>query len=60
MVVVEPEVAVDVINYLKHLNCFMCEAGDEAFFDRFNAEGERFEKDAATLAALRESGWQRP
>lgn len=60
LVVVTPEVAVDVINYLKELNAFTCEGGDIDFFDRFNNEGEKFEKDEETLAALRESGWQRP
>lgn len=60
MVIVRPDVAVDIINYLKDLNHFRCECGEESFFDRFNNEGEKFEKDEATLTLLRESGWQRP
>lgn len=60
LVVVTPPVAVDVINYLKSLDCFTCEAGVEDFFDQFNDEGVMLEKDEKTLAMLRELGWQRP
>jgi hypothetical protein len=60
LVIVTPEVAVDVINYLKSLDCFRCEAGVEDFFDTFNDEGAILEKTEATLAMLRENGWQRP
>lgn len=60
LVIVRPEVAVDVINYLKELNCFTCEAGLVTLFDQFNDEGVKFEKDKKTLATLRKHGWQRP
>ncbi len=61
LVVVTPEVAVDVINYLKSLDYFRCEAGEAGFFDWFNDPGAAvLEKTEATLSALREHGWQRP
>ena len=59
LVIVSPETAVEIIDYLKELDCFRCEEGETNFFEKFNADG-KFQWTAVEKDLLREEGYQRP
>lgn len=60
LVLVSPEVAVDVINYCRHLNIFSAE-GDVQFVERFEAlDFNKQDPKAWWFKRLRREGYQRP
>jgi hypothetical protein len=58
LVLVTPEVAIDLINYLQHLDHWTSE-GDTEFCDHYDT-GKRFEKSEKWLKLLGKYGYQRP
>ena len=58
LVIMTPETAVSFLNYLKELDCFQPDSGDEEFFDIFNEPGVQFSE--REIPTLKESGYQAP
>lgn len=59
LVIVTPETAIEIINYLKELDCFTCDSGETNFFNKFNSASS-FEWTDAEINLLKTDGYQRP
>lgn len=60
LVLMEPEAAIDLLNYLKKLDVFQPEHGETKWFDRFTAEGLEFDKTPTWIRMLEKWGYQKP